>query len=276
MSAPTLDVALCQYELADVGSVEALTDRARSLLDRAGPADVFVLPEGFAVDAATSEAEPPTLSQAAFDHLATWTGEEARVRDAVVVAGSVYLAVDGGTVNRCAVGTPEGEVHTYDKRRPVPDERASGVIAGTEPPPLVDVRGVTVGVLVCYDAEFPELVRATVDRGAELLVVPSWTATEAGFQRVSRCCAARAVENQAAVAHATLVGAHPGDAVGPATGRSAVYMPCDDVVGPHGTGLTLPRDEAAAASCSVDAAALRRARVTATVRPYADTEVFDR
>lgn len=274
MSAP-VDVALCQYDLSGRGDVEAVTDRATALLDRAGPADLFVLPELFAADAAAPGTGLPSLSADAFDRFVAWCGAQAAEREAVVVAGSAYVECERGVVNRCPVGTPD-RVVTYDKRRPIPEEREAGVVPGEAPPVLVEHGDVTVGVLVCYDVEFPALARSAVDRGAELLAVPSWTASEAGYQRVSRCCAARAVENQAAVALVSLVGAHESDAVGSGTGRSAVYAPCDDVVGPHGTRLTLARDEAGAAACGLDFERLRTARESAAVRPYADTEVFDR
>jgi len=273
-----LDVGLCQYALAGAGSVGALTDRAGELLDRAGPADVFVLPELFAVDATVpGDDELAVLSDAEFDDLVSWTGEQARRRGAVVVAGSALVRTGDGedrsedaVRNRCPVATPDGEVRTYDKRRPIPSEREAGIEPGETAPPLVEHGGTTVGVLVCYDVEFPAMVRAAVDRGAELLVVPSWTSSEAGFQRVRRCCAARAVENQASVAQVSLVGDHPVADVGGGTGRSALFGPCDDVVGPHGTRLSLARDEHAAGRARVDVDALRRSREEASVRPYTD------
>lgn len=277
MSRPSLDVALCQYALDGVASVDELTGRAERLVDRAGPADVYVLPELFAVDATTPSGEAlPALSAAEFAELRTWCGEQASARDAIVVGGSAYVETGAGIANRSPVATPDGVVDTYDKARPTPEERDDGVVAGEQPPLLVERDGVTVGVLVCYDVEFPAVVREAVDRGAELLVVPSWTAGEAGYQRVRRCAAARAVENQAYVAQVSLVGEHPREAVGTGTGRSAVFAPCDDVVGPRGTRLSLPRDEHAAATCSLDPERLRTARESASVRPYADAGGFDR
>lgn len=273
----TLDVGLCQYALAGAGSVDALTDRAGELLDRAGPADVFVLPELFGVDATVpGDDELAVLSDAEFDALASWTAKQARRREAVVVAGSAFVWNEdrGGVRNRCPVATPDGEVRTYDKCRPIPSERETGVEPGDVAPPLVEHGGTTIGVFVCYDVEFPTMVRAAVDRGAELLVVPSWTSSEAGFQRVRRCCAARAVENQSYVAQVCLVGDHPREDVGGGTGRSALFAPCDDVVGPHGTRLSLARDEHAAGRARVDVDALRRSRADASVRPYTDAAEF--
>lgn len=153
---------------------------------------------------------------------------EARERDAVVVGGSYDAVVadaagtagdadslapadwtpsdDRPLVNRAPVATPDG-LDCYVKVHPTPGERESGTSCGTGAPVLVDHAGTTVGVVVCYDVEFPELVREAVDAGAEVLAVPSWTGTDAGAERVARCAAARAVENQCYVASVPLVGA---------------------------------------------------------------------
>lgn len=267
-----IDVALCQYEFADVGSVDALLDRAGDLLADGGPTDLYVLPELFAADvgaAMDAEVGEPVLDGADAATVDDWVGRTAAERDAVVVGGSYNVREEGSVFNRCPVGLPDGSVERYDKRHLIPEERAGGKRAGEGKPPVVEHRGVGIGVAICYDVEFPSTIRGLADRGAEVIAVPSWTASEAGFQRVRRCAAARAVENQAYVVQVPLVGTNAGGDFG-GTGRSAVFAPCDDVVGPHGTRLTLPRDEHAAGRCGLDVGALRESRERAAVRPYAD------
>lgn len=265
-----LDVGLCQYALGTADTLDDLTAAVADLLDRAGPADLYILPELFLCDLRLEgEGTPATETALSEDERATCHGfvqREAEVRDAVVVGGSYHVVEDGQVFNRMPVATPEG-FHRYDKCHPTPHEREGGTVGGTADPPLVEHAGTTVGVLNCYDVEFPSLPRRMVDAGAEVLAVPSWTATDAGAQRVARCSAARAVENQCYVASVPLVG-NRGDAE--ATGRAGIYAPCDDVLGPHGTRLTLPRDEHTAAAGSVDVAALRESRESAAVRPYTD------
>lgn len=265
-------VAVCQYGFAGVDSVAELWTRASRLLERAGPADLYVLPELFACDVASTP--DATAATAALDDGAVATLHEriaaaATERDAVVVGGSYDVRDGGRLVNRCPVGVPGRGVRTYDKRHPTPAEREDGVAAGDAAPPVVEHRGVGVGVVVCYDVEFPGTVRAVVDDGAEVLAVPSWTGSEAGHQRVRRCSMARAVENQAYFAHVPVVDCRDGGESA-ATGRAGLYAPCDDVVGPGGTRLSLARDEHAAATGRVDVAALRESRERASVRPYTD------
>lgn len=272
MTPETFSVVPCQYELTGASSVEDLCGRAENLIATAGGADVYVLPELFVVDATSGSGESVAeycLDESETETFHAWCGRVATEHDAVVVGGTYYVD-DDGIRNRCPVATPDGDVLTYDKRHPIPSEREEGVLAGEEEPPLVDHQGVTVAPLVCYDVEFPSDVRGVVERGAEVLAVPSWTAATDGYQRVRRCAAARAVENQAYVVQTSLVGTHPREGISEATGRSTVFAPCDDIVGPHGTRLSLPRDESAVAGCTLDVEALRESRKSATVRPYTD------
>jgi predicted amidohydrolase len=262
-------VALCQYALGSADTLAGLRETVTGLFDAAGEADLYVLPELLATDvhgepADDGDARDHVLDRA--DEYHEFLREAASDRAAVVVGGSYNAVAGDDVVNRVPVATPDGLV-TYDKRHPTPGERAAGKRPGADAPPVVEHRGVAVGVLNCYDVEFPETARALADAGAEVVAVPSWTATEAGVERVARCAAARAVENQQYVLGVPLVGETAGSE---GRGRATVFQPCDDVLGPHGTGLCLPRDVAAAGATTLDVSGLRASRDRASVRPYAD------
>ena len=267
----TFDIGLCQMAFDPTETMTGLTERMTDAVRQAGPADLYVMPElvgaGPTYDPNVPAADRP-LPEDAIDHLHGHLEELATEQEAVVVGGSYPTAVSAGTLaNRCPVATPDGVV-TYDKRNPIPEERDGGTQAGGDGPPLVTHHGVTVAPLICYDVEFPELVRSVVDRGAEVLAVPSWTSSTAGVERVRRCAAARAVENQCYVATVPLVTETDTEPNG--TGRSAVFAPCDDVCGAGGTRLTLPLDQQVAATCPVDVETLRQSRERGSVRPYSD------
>jgi len=66
-----------------------------------------------------------------------------------------------------------------------------------------------IGVLICYDSEFPELARHLADQGALILFVPFCTDERQGYLRVRYCSQARAVENQFYVATAGVIGNIP-------------------------------------------------------------------
>jgi len=66
-----------------------------------------------------------------------------------------------------------------------------------------------IGILICYDVEFPELGRILADQGMNILFVPFLTDTRNGYSRVRHCAQARAIENECYVAIAGLVGNLP-------------------------------------------------------------------
>jgi predicted amidohydrolase len=89
-----------------------------------------------------------------------------------------------------------------------------------------EIDGLRLGILICYDVEFPETVRALALAGTDLAVVP--TALIRPFDGVARTLVpARALENQVYVAYAGLCGAE-GD-----TG----YCGLSCIVGPDGMDI---------------------------------------
>ncbi|WP_426302492.1 nitrilase-related carbon-nitrogen hydrolase [Arthrobacter sp. R-11] len=96
-----------------------------------------------------------------------------------------------------------GKVHLFGA-----DERKAFSPA-SEAPAVVDFEGLRAALLICYDVEFPEAVRAAAVRGAELLLVP--TALSAGFDAVPQLLLrARALESQLTVAYANHSGHEDG------------------------------------------------------------------
>ena len=114
---------------------------------------------------------------------------------------------------------------------------------------LADLDGLRVGVLVCYDIEFPEAARALALRGAQLIAVPT-SLMEPAVEVAETLVPARALENQVFVAYANRVG-DEGDLH--YVGRSCVAGPTGAVTraAPEGETLLI---------ADVDPAALDRAR----------------
>jgi predicted amidohydrolase len=85
-----------------------------------------------------------------------------------------------------------------------------------------------IGILICYDVEFPELGRLLADQEIQILFIPFWTDTKNGYLRVRICAQARAIENECYVAIAGSVGNLPKvDNVDIQYGQSAVFSPSD-------------------------------------------------
>ena len=116
----------------------------------------------------------------------------------------------------------------FDKQIMTPYERDElGMVPGG-PMRVVETELGRIGVLVCYDAEFPLLARALVACGIDILLVPSCTDTLAGHHRVRIAARARALEGQCVVALAATTGAAPWcPVVDENHGAGGVYGPPD-------------------------------------------------
>lgn len=172
MPTTTTRVTCCQLSprMADLAGNRAMAAAAVGRAVAAG-ADVVVLPElvtsGY-MFASVEEARGVaiTTDDAVLGDWADAAGE------AVVVGGLCELGADGRLYNSAAVVDADGvravyrKTHLWDRERLV-------FTPGNTPPPVLDTRAGRLGVLVCYDLEFPELSRGLALAGAELLAVPT-------------------------------------------------------------------------------------------------------
>jgi predicted amidohydrolase len=108
---------------------------------------------------------------------------------------------------------------------------------------VVDVNGFKVGLSICYDLRFPELYRALVDKGAEVIVVPAAFTLHTGKDHWHVLLRARAIEAQAWVVAAAQWGRHPKERL--TYGHSLVVDPWGTVVAEasDGVGMVLGRIE---------------------------------
>ncbi|TMV10028.1 carbon-nitrogen hydrolase family protein [Ruegeria sediminis] len=137
--------------------------------------------------------------------------------------------VDAGfrrPVNRAELFTPDGTHDHQDKQIMTRFEREQWDIAPGGPLKLFDTALGRIGVLICYDSEFPLLGRALCD--ADLILVPSCTEALSGYWRVRIGAMSRALENQCVTVMASLVGSNDwSEAVDMNTGMGGVFGPPD-------------------------------------------------
>lgn len=134
----------------------------------------------------------------------------------------------GRPVNRASLIGPDGVLGHQDKAMMTRFEREDwNIVAGEGLAVFETVLG-RIGVLICYDSEFPLLGRALAEAGVEILLVPSATEALAGYTRVRVGAMARALEGQMVAIHAPVVG-EAAWCVGMEanTGRASVYGPPD-------------------------------------------------
>ncbi|MEO3783451.1 carbon-nitrogen hydrolase family protein [Actinocorallia sp. B10E7] len=239
-------VALCQIEVGD--EPEANLAAVREALARAGDADLAVFPEATMIrfgNGLRRVAEPldgpfvKGLREAAAEH------------GTALVAGVFEPASDGRTHNTTVVIDSSGalagsyrKIHLFDA---FAFAESDTVAPGSEPV-VVDVGGIRLGLVTCYDVRFPELARALVDQGAHLLVVTAaWAQGPFKEEHWTTLVRARAIEN---TIWTVAVGKAPDRSDPPhggrtGVGRSMLVDPMGTVVtdlGPFPAVRTLPVD----------------------------------
>lgn len=240
-------------------------------------ADLLVFPEYGAMELASLDGE------AAADLEASIRAVSSRMERADAL--HARLAMDHGVhilgasapvwhgerpVNRARLFGPKGETAYQDKQIMTRFERESWNVQPGGPLALFDTALARIGVLICYDSEFPLLARALVEAGAEILLVPSCTDTLAGYWRVRVGAMARALEGQCVTVQAATVGeAAWCPAVDVNIGAAAIYGPPDAGFPATGIlaegGLNVPGWVFA----EIDRAAIARTRVEGDVLNHA-------
>jgi predicted amidohydrolase len=122
----------------------------------------------------------------------------------------------------------DGSVERYEKIHVTPDEAKVWGMVGGNQLKTFDTDCGKIGVLICYDSEFPELSRLLADEGMNILFVPFLTDTQNGYSRIRNCSQARAIENECYVAIAGSVGNLPKvNNMDIQYAQSMVFTPCD-------------------------------------------------
>ncbi|GEA52784.1 hydrolase [Vibrio inusitatus NBRC 102082] len=154
-----------------------------------------------------------------------------------IIAGSVPVEEDGKLYNVAYLLQRDGNINEQYKIHITPHEEKDWVIDGGSQVKVFDTDAGRVGILICYDSEFPELGRMMADQDVQIIFVPFWTDTKNGYQRVRICSQARAIENECYVAIGGSVGNLPRvDNVDIQYAQSAVFSP-SDIYFPHDATL---------------------------------------
>lgn len=123
-----------------------------------------------------------------------------------IITGSMPYVDDGKLYNSGFLCRRDGTWERYDKLHVTPSEKRNWIMTGGDNIKVFDTDCGKVGIMICYDVEFPEYVRLLADQGMNILFVPFLTDTQNGYTRVRHCAMARAIENECYVAIAGAVG----------------------------------------------------------------------
>ncbi|WP_439109194.1 carbon-nitrogen hydrolase family protein [Lentibacter sp.] len=152
-----------------------------------------------------------------------------------ILAPSAPVREADKTVNRATLFTPTGAAGFQDKQIMTRFERDEWGVSGGGPLKLFDTALGKIGVLICYDSEFPLLGRALVEAGAEIILVPSCTEALEGYWRVRIGAMARALEGQCVTVMSSLIGTEPRlFGVEENSGMGGIFSPMDEGFPPTG------------------------------------------
>jgi len=230
-------ITCVQYGMRSVDSFEEFIQLVEYFIDVASDyrSDFVVFPEWFTMQLLSMQ-KTPLKPRKAIEQLAEYT--EAFKKELQNLALSYNINIIGGSTavmrpkkrleNVSFVFLRDGSVWEQPKIHVTPNERYWWDLQGGNEVAPIETDCGPIGVLVCYDSEFPELVRHLVNQGTQILFIPYCTDERHSYLRVRYCAQARAVENQIYVAMAGNVGNLPRvENMDIQYAQSAILTPCD-------------------------------------------------
>ncbi|HEY2811397.1 MAG TPA: nitrilase-related carbon-nitrogen hydrolase [Rhabdochlamydiaceae bacterium] len=190
-----------------------------------------------------------------------------------ICAGSQVVETEEGVFNRSYFFSPRQKFSYQDKCNLTPSEKVEGILSQSHTVRLFETSFGKMGICICYDVEFPALVKKLIAAGAKLILVPSYTASAHGFYRVFLSCRARALESQCYVVQSALVGKTD---VEIAYGSATICSPVDQGFPDDGLLAIGPRDQPETVIAQLDFAALEKVRSCGQTHNYQDAQLLEK
>jgi len=273
-------VACVQYQMRKINDFGEFAAQVRYFVETAGEdygADYVLFPEFFSVQLLS--AMEPMPSREGIRRLAEITprfrelmSTLAREQGLHLIAGShPVIQPDGRLQNEAMLFRPDGSFVSQPKLHITPSETTWWGITGGHSLLVIQTPKAKIGILICYDVEFPEAARYLADQGIEILFVPYCTDNRQGYLRVTKCAAARAIENQIYVVTAGVVGNLPDvPAMDIHYGRAAVFTPSDFEFARDGIQAEADPNVETMLVTDLDISDLYRSREAGSVTPLMD------
>ncbi|MGJ7912498.1 carbon-nitrogen family hydrolase [Neobacillus sp. LXY-1] len=235
-----MKIASIQVEIKDSESKNDRIDRVESMIDQLKGQDLIILPETWATGYFSFDRYMDESEEINGDFVQRFSSK-AREIHSYLFAGSFIERNNGKYFNTSVLFSPEGKlIGTYRKMHLFQYGSKEGQILtrGNEIT-VVDTDFGIVGLSTCYDLRFPELYRAEVDLGAEMLLVTSaWPHRRLEHWKLFN--AVRALENQCFLISSNCVGTTQDVLLG---GHSQVVDPWGIVVASGGEEETVIKTE---------------------------------
>ena len=277
----TLKVAAAQYPIGKPASLDAWRDNVARWVEQgaATGASLLVFPEYAAIEMAAAfgaevsgnlEATLTTVANLEHERLELHRELAARHKVHILVGSGPSRRAQGVYVNAAQLVTPDGAVGVQEKHIMTPFERDWGITPG-DGIRVFDTALARIGIAICYDSEFPLLVRGMAEAGAEIVLIPSCTERISGYHRVRTGAKARALENQIATVLSPTVGdALWSPAVDRNTGAAGIFVPSEPTVADGGVLAEGTFDAPQWVNATVDLKRLHELRASGEMRNFSD------
>ncbi|MFP4397786.1 MAG: carbon-nitrogen hydrolase family protein, partial [Desulfonatronovibrio sp.] len=145
-----------------------------------------------------------------------------------IVTGSVPEYRDNKLYNVSFLCRRDGTWDSQYKLHITPDENRAWGLSGGNRLKVFHTDIGRIGILICYDIEYPELARMLAEQGVNIILVPFWTDTKNAYLRVRVCAQARAIENECYVVISGSVGNIPKvETMGIQYSQASIFTPSD-------------------------------------------------
>jgi predicted amidohydrolase len=227
-------IACCQYQIEELSDWQSYVAKIEKLVASAKNEDakILLLPEYAGVEIAgnqfKNDHELFTAMQPFIPKYLKLFADLAQEFRIYIQPGTVIEEiVPNEFINRAYFFSPKGLYGYQDKLQLTEEEKSLKILSyGTKQSIFKTPLGM-IGIAICYDVEFPEIVRRLTFAGAQIILVPSFTLSLAGYHRVYLSCRARAIENQCYVAVSFVVSANWNGDGDNGFGRAAILSPVD-------------------------------------------------
>lgn len=279
----SLKIAAAQYPISQPASIEAWRHKIeRWVKDGAATGgELLVFPEYAAIEQAAAfgpevsgdlEETLKCVADLARERVAFHQDLAAKYKVHILVGSGPLRKGDCRYVNAAQLVTPDGSAGVQEKLIMTPFERDWGITPG-HPIRVFDTALGKIGIAICYDSEFPLLVRGMAETGAEVILIPSCTERISGYHRVRTSARARALENQIATVLSPTVGdALWSPAVDHNTGAAGIYVPSEQIMSDDGVLAEGTINEPQWITTTIDLDRLWRLRHEGEMRNFADWE----
>nr|MBF0223427.1 carbon-nitrogen hydrolase family protein [Desulfobulbaceae bacterium] len=228
-------IATVQWQMRSFKGLDDLLQQIEFFVDAVSgyKADLLLFPEMFnAPLLANYDQKKPAVAMRLLadvtEDLREAMAEMAMKYNINIVTGSLPLYQDEKLFNVSFLCRRDGTWDSQYKLHITPDESEWWGFQGGEELKVFDTDIGKIGILVCFDVEFPELSRLLADKDMKILLVPYWTDTKNAYLRVRRCAQARAIENECYVAITGSVGNLPKvENMDIQYSQSAIFTPSD-------------------------------------------------